>query len=272
MRTIAAFLVAALASSATAGETAWQEIAPGSKARLISSDIVRPDGKTVVGLELDLPQGTNTYWRVPGETGIPTMFDFSRSHGVAGHDVLWPYPSIETHSGYVDFVYRGATVLPVELTLDGTDAEVEVTVVMGICSDICVPANVSFALSLAADPDRAQDLRLAQAIARSPLPWTGPGEAFGAVFHDAFANVLVVELDADEVDPLSLIVDAGSTGPLFGAPQKSPDGNLVHLPFIGGEDSRDVEGMPVRLTFMTTMGPFTLERRIASAGSTAAGD
>ena len=75
-----------------------------------------------------------------------------------------------------------------------------------------------------------------------------------------------------KVDPLSLIADTGATGQLFGAPQKSPDGKLVLLPLLGGESSRDVEGMPVRLTFMTEMGPFSVERRISSAGSTAAGD
>lgn len=268
MRILAVMFVAALAGPALAGETPWQEIAPGSKARLISSDTVKPDGTTVIGLELDLPEGTNTYWRVPGETGIPTMFDFTRSHGVAGHEVLWPYPRIETHSGYVDFVYRGATVLPIEVTLESDTADLEVAVVMGICSDICVPASVSFSLRLGPQPDRAQGLRLAQAIAQSPLPWTGPDEAFGSVVYDAAADALAVELKGTEVDPLSLIADAGAGGQLFGAPQKSPDGKLVHLPFIGGEGSRGVEGMPVRLTFMTTTGPFTLERRIASAGST----
>ncbi len=39
-----------------------------------------------------MPQTTNTYWRIPGETGIPTEFDFAASTGVSGPQVHWPYP------------------------------------------------------------------------------------------------------------------------------------------------------------------------------------
>src|SRR6476660_63422 len=85
----------ALASPAIAAETPWQEIAPGVKLRLISNDTLRADGTTLAGLELDMPQSMKTYWRVPGEAGIPTELDFSGSSGVAGDQMLWPYPRIE---------------------------------------------------------------------------------------------------------------------------------------------------------------------------------
>ncbi len=273
MRTPALLLIASLTFPATAAETAWQEVAPGAKARLISSDVLKADGTTMIGLELDMPMATNTYWRVPGETGIPTEFDFTGSSGVASHDVLWPFPLVENKTGYVDFVYRGPTVLPLELKLDGKQADVEVTVLMGICSDICVPARVAFSLPLDfAAPDRAQGLRLAQALALTPMDWDDPRDPISWVGYDGAANALAISVSDPKVDPLSLIADAGDGGQLFGAPQKSPDGELVLLPLLGGESSRGVEGMPVRLTFMTEMGPFTVERRISSAGSTATGD
>jgi DsbC/DsbD-like thiol-disulfide interchange protein len=262
-----------LFTPAIAAETPWQEVAPGTRVRLISSDVLKPDGTTMVGLELDMPQATNTYWRVPGETGIPTQFDFAASKGVAGHEVLWPFPLLETKTGYVDFVYRGPTVLPVELKLDGNAADLKLGVVMGICSDICVPVTASFQLPLSfAAPDRPQGLRIAQALALTPMQWDDPRDPIGWVGFDQGAEALAVRLDDSKIDPSSLIADTGETGQLFGAPQKSPDGKLVLLPLLGGESSRDVEGMPVRLTFMTEMGPFSVERRIASAGSTVAGD
>ena len=273
MRMLVLLLTAALASPSLAGETPWQDVGPGARARLISSDVLRPDGTTLIGLELDMPASTNTYWRVPGETGIPTTFDFAGSTGVLGNDVLWPYPLTETKSGYVDFVYRGPTVLPVQLKLDGAAADLKVAVLMGICSDICVPVSISFALPLdLAKPDRAQDLRLAQAMALTPLPWQDAHDPVAWVGYDSDAKALAIKLDGGKVDPLSLIADAGEGGQLFGAPQKSPDRNLVLLPLLGGEGSRDVEGKPVRLTFMTDMGPFSVERRIESAGSTLADD
>lgn len=273
MRTPAVLLTLALSLPATAAETPWQEVAPGARVRLISADVLKPDGTTMVALEIDMPTTTNTYWRVPGETGIPTEFDFAGSRGVTGHEVLWPFPLLETKTGYVDFVYRGPTVLPVELQLDGKVANLDVKVIMGVCSDICVPVTAAFTLPLDfAAPDRAQGLRIAQALALTPMPWQDPRDPIAWVGFDSDAGALAVRLGDPQVDPLSLIADAGEGGQLFGAPQKSPDGKLVLLPLLGGESSRDVEGKPVRLTFMTEMGPFSVERRISSAGSTAADD
>lgn len=273
MRIPALLLIPMLFTPAVAAETPWQDVAPAARVRLISSDVLKPDGTTMVALEIDMPVSTNTYWRVPGETGIPTLFDFAGSRGVAGHEALWPFPLVETKTGYVDFVYRGPTVLPVELRVDSEPVDLKLGVVMGVCSEICVPVTATFELPLSfAAPDRAQGLRIAQALALTPMPWDDPRDPIGWVGFDAAARALAVKVDDTEVDPLSLIADTGDTGQLFGAPQKSPDGKLVLLPLLGGESSRDVEGMPVRLTFMTEMGPFSVERRISSAGSTAAGD
>lgn len=273
MRTPAVLLIAALSLPATAAETPWQDVAPDARVRLISSDVLKSDGTTTVALEIDMPMATNTYWRVPGETGIPTTFDFSGSTGVLSHEVLWPFPLRETKTGYVDFVYRGPTVLPVDLKLDGAATNLKLQVVMGVCSDICVPVTASFDLPLSfATPDRVQGLRIAQALALTPMPWEDPRDPIAWVGLDTASGALAVQVSDPEVDPQSLIADAGEGGQLFGAPQKSPDGKLVLLPLLGGESSRDVEGMPVRLTFMTEMGPFSVERRISSAGSTAADD
>ncbi|MGV3489698.1 MAG: protein-disulfide reductase DsbD domain-containing protein [Devosia sp.] len=270
---LALLLITALTGGAQAGETPWQEVAPDTQARLISSDILSPDGTTLVGLEVDMPAGTNTYWYVPGETGIPTTFDFAGSTGITGQEPLWPYPLIETKTGYVDYVYRGPTVLPVELVIEGGAATVELSILMGICSEICVPVSAEFQLPLSfAAPDQAQSLRLTQALARVPLPWETPDAPIDLVAYDPAANALAIGFDPLRIDPLSIIGDGSKHGQLFGAPQKSPEPNLVLLPLLGGEGGRSLEGKPVRLTFMTDMGPYTLERQINSAASTAAGD
>src|SRR5689334_5416267 len=102
------------ASPAFAGATAWQEVTAGASVRLISSD--RLDGDTTLaGLEIRLPPATNTYWRIPGDSGIPTTLDMSGSTGIGSAEVLWPFPLIEENGGYRDFVYRDALVLPIRL-------------------------------------------------------------------------------------------------------------------------------------------------------------
>ena len=104
---LCALLAVTLATgSAFAGATPWQDIAPGAKARLISSDVV-VDGMTLAGLELDMPENTNIYWRIPGETGIPTEMDFTASSGLANPTIHWPYPEIDHSRGYLDYAYYG---------------------------------------------------------------------------------------------------------------------------------------------------------------------
>lgn len=264
MRLAMLLSLALLTLPATAAETPWQDIAPDVRVRLISADVLKADGTTMVGLELDMPQGTKTYWRVPGESGIETQIDMAGSSGVAGHEIVWPYPIIEQAGGLTDFVYRGPTVLPLELKLEGRQADLRASVQMGICSDICVPAMASFALPLDfTRPDRGQGLRIAQAVARAPQDWSEPQPPLGAVAWDAAANALSVQLADPRVDPLSLIADASASGQLFGAPQKSPDGSAVFLPLLGGADTA-IEGQPVNLTFMTEMGPFSLSTAVRS--------
>lgn len=271
MRILAILLFAAIAAPALAAETPWQEVAPGVKLRLISGDVLMSDGTTLVGLEVDMPTSIKTYWRVPGETGVPTELDIGGSSGVKRHQIIWPYPRTETTGGYLDHVYRGPTVLPVELWLDGSKADLVASVMMGVCSEVCVPVTATFSLPLDfREPDRAQGLRIAQALALTPMTWDDPRDPIGAVNYDPAAGALAVRISNPQVDPLSVIADVADGRQLFGAPQKSPEADLVLLPLLGGGDQGDLDGKSVNLTFMTPMGPFEVPKRISPAGSTAA--
>ena len=262
MRIPLALAFLAFAAPSLAAETPWQEVAPGVRLRLIADNVLNPDGTTLLGLEVDMPPGYKTYWRVPGETGIPTELDFAGSRGVGGHAMIWPYPVIDQTGGFTDFVYRGLTVLPVQLTVDAASAEIKAAVTMGVCSDICVPALARFELPLDfAKPDRSQGLRLAQAVALAPGVWDDPREPFLAVAYDATANALSLQLGDAGVDPASLIADVEGGAQLFGAPQKSPDTNLVLLPLLGG-GGEGLVGKPVEITFMTNQGPFAVSRQV----------
>ena len=158
---------------AFAGETAWAEVAPGVRMRLISADQVKADGTALVAIEVDMPSDTKTYWRVPGDTGFPMELDFAGSAGITGHEVLWPFPTRDQTADYLDYVYFGPTIMPVQLEVDGNRPSVAVSVTLGVCSDICIPAQASFALPLeVAKPDRVNGLRIRQALAEVPIAWS----------------------------------------------------------------------------------------------------
>ncbi|HEY9011452.1 MAG TPA: protein-disulfide reductase DsbD domain-containing protein [Devosia sp.] len=265
MRLQLSLFLCLLVSPAFAAASDWQELAPGAKARLISADEVAADGSVQVGIEIDMPPELNTYWRVPGETGIPTVFDFRQSRGVGGFEVLWPYPEIDQSTGYVDYVYRGPTVLPIELTATGDPMDLDVTVVMGICSDICVPVEARFVLPVRLDKaDTGQSLRLRQALADVPIP----PEADAAIGPATLTGTgLSLPIDSPDVDLASLIVASDDPAILFGAPQKSPDNGGVIVPVLmGGGPS--LAGQTVEISYMTPEGPFVVHREIVPAGST----
>ncbi len=264
MRLLALICALAAASPVLAAATDWQDVAPETRVRLISADQPDANGKILAGLEIDMPPSFKTYWRVPGETGIPITLDLTGSTGIAAHQMLWPYPKIDLSQGFVDFVYYGPTVLPLELTADGQPIDLKLSAIMGICSDICVPVQASFRLMIdPTKPDAGQGVRLAQALANVPLP--GDEAAVGEVF--ATPEGLAVALNSTEIDPASVIAAGpGDSALLFGAPQKSPDKSLVLLPLLGGDETQ-VVGQTIEITYMTPSGPYVVVRKIA-AGST----
>jgi DsbC/DsbD-like thiol-disulfide interchange protein len=260
-----ALSLALLAAPAHAGETEWQEVAPGVKLRLISTGQIKPDGTTWIGIEIDMPEANKTYWRVPGETGLPTELDFAGSIGVHDHPISWPYPTRHETGDYLDYVYFGPTTLPIELDVEPGAPVVELSAVLGICSDICVPAQARFSLPLDdAAPDRPNGLRIRQALAETPMEWQGDPQPLGHVELRREDRMLAVQVGSGEVDPASLIAATPSGEPLFGTPQKSPEPHLVLIPILGKADEMDLENQAVRLTFLTGKGAFEVERTISA--------
>ena len=124
------------------------------------------DGRQMAALHITLQPGWKTYWRSPGEAGIPPAFDWAGSQNVAGVTLHWPRPKVFDLAGYRTLAYPGELVLPVEITPARTDQPVRIalSVDMGVCEDICVPITIAVTgdLSGGTEPDpliqRALDL------------------------------------------------------------------------------------------------------------------
>lgn len=260
---ILALSALSLVLPAWAGETPWQEVAPGVNLRLVSTGQINADGTALVGLELDMPENTKTYWRVPGDTGLPTELDFAGSNGVLEHEILWPYPTRYEADGYLDYVYFGPTMLPIKLKLADGASNIEVSAVLGVCSDICVPAQARFSLPLGdGAPDMPNGLRIKQAVAEVPIDWDGASQPFDKVEYRENDDMLAVHIADSDIDPASLIAATDTGEPLFGAPQKSPEPNLVLIPILGKSRDHGLETRSVQITFMTGMGAYQISRPI----------
>ncbi len=141
-------------------------------------DIVRFDllpgwrtesGTQVVGFQLTLASGWKTYWRAPGEAGIPPELNLAGSRNLAQARFHWPVPEVFEQGGMDSIGYVGQVVLPVELTLDDAAAPALMAgrLDIGVCRDVCVPVSLEFSTELPVGGDR--DAVLAVALADRPM-------------------------------------------------------------------------------------------------------
>ena len=100
------------------------------------------EGQRIAAIKLNLLPGWKTYWRAPGEAGIPPSFDWSGSSNLAGVIPLWPRPEAFQLNGMTSIGYHEALVLPLEITplRAGEPLELRLRLEIGVCKDICVPA------------------------------------------------------------------------------------------------------------------------------------
>lgn len=128
------------------------------------------DGRHMAGLEIRLAPGWKTYWRRPGEAGIPPSFNWSGSQNVAAVRIHWPVPSVIRQSGMRSVVYKDGVVLPIEVTpRDPTaPASLRLGLDMGVCKDICVPFEAEARTDLSPLPARP-DARIRAALADRPF-------------------------------------------------------------------------------------------------------
>ena len=124
------------------------------------------DGTHMAALRITLDEGWKTYWRAPGEAGIPPQFDWDGSQNLGGLDLHWPLPELIVSGGMTSLGYLHELILPIEVTAADPSADIAIEghLAFGICEHICMPldARVSAVLPAAAAD---QDPRILGALA-----------------------------------------------------------------------------------------------------------
>lgn len=123
------------------------------------------DGAWMTALRLKLAPEWKTYWRSPGDSGVPPQFDWSGTTNLGGATIHWPSPEVIDSAGDRTLGYHETLVLPIELTPASAGKAVggSVQVELGLCLNVCVPAHLTLALPPAGgDPDPRIDAALAQ--------------------------------------------------------------------------------------------------------------
>ena len=124
-------------------------------------------GKPVwLGLSITHQPHWHTYWKNPGDSGLPTTFEWKLPAGFAAGDIEWPTPKKLPIGPLLNYGYDGTVLLPVKLTVPagfaGESLPVSLKADWLVCKDVCIPESGEFALDL---PVRAATAGHAKAFA-----------------------------------------------------------------------------------------------------------
>jgi suppressor for copper-sensitivity B len=165
---IVALLGGAGIAPAAAAISEWSD-GQNVRVRLVAS---KPDavGGANAALEMELAPGWHTYWRTPGEAGIPPMFDFSGSSNLKNTAVGFPPPERLDDGFAITNIYTGRVVLP--LTVEPADPAVPVVLAMklelGVCEEVCIPVTLEASVTLEAADNAEAAAIVAEAVGRLP--------------------------------------------------------------------------------------------------------
>jgi DsbC/DsbD-like thiol-disulfide interchange protein len=157
-------LAAAIIASSLAIEARAEDASPWqrdghSAVRLLAGS--RSGAVLLGGIAVQLQPGWKTYWRTPGDSGVPPRFDFSKSENIEAVTVLWPAPAkFDDGAGGHSMGYHDQIVLPLRIVAKNADKPVTLRagINYAVCEKICIPVEANAELgftSVASTEDNA---------------------------------------------------------------------------------------------------------------------
>jgi DsbC/DsbD-like thiol-disulfide interchange protein len=199
------------ASAHAADESPWSEDVR-SAIRLIAGSNKSTDASLRAGIEIKLQPGWKTYWRYPGDSGVPPQFDFSGSENLKAAKVLYPAPHLFTDETGQSLGYKDKVIFPLAISPQqpGKPVRLRLKADYAVCEKMCVPAEGRTELLLVL-ADSAQNSGLTAAEARVPKQTTAAQAGLTAQRVGGGAKPTVaVDLAAPPGQPVELFVEGPS--------------------------------------------------------------
>ncbi len=269
-------MIGAAVQPALAGVAAsdWQPGEKGNVRLIAATNGVADDGTVRLGLEVDLEPGWKTYWRSPGDAGIPPSINWDGSANLQSTEFLWPAPERFSYYGLDTFGYGDQVVYPIDIVAadSGEAVQLRGQVFLLICDDVCIPHDYSVSLDLPAGPAGPSDHAGLLDRFRAQVP--GDGSGVGLTIEGAglsgSAETPLVEVAIRSSEPFvapDLLVE-GPEDVVFRAPQVelSDDGLLARISVpaedaFGDERALPLNAQPLLVTLVD--GDRAMEAEIA---------
>jgi DsbC/DsbD-like thiol-disulfide interchange protein len=236
----------------------WQRDAH-SAVRLLAGS--RSGAVLLGGISIQLQPGWHTYWRTPGDSGVPPHFDFSKSDNVEAVTVMWPAPiKFDDGAGGTALGYKQQVTLPLRIVPKSADKPVTLRadINYAVCDKLCIPVEASAELAFASVAS-TEDSNLSEALNTVPKP-ANVGDPNPLTIRDVKregkANVLV-DVSAPDGKEVSLFVEGPTPDWALPVPKllehsppgvkrfafeldglppgASPDGAALKLTLVGGD-------------------------------------
>ena len=259
LRLAVAVVASSLAIEVHAGDSSpWQRDGH-SAVRLLAGS--RSGAVLLGGIAFQLQPGWKTYWRTPGDSGVPPRFDFSKSDNVEAVTVLWPAPmKFDDGAGGQSLGYKTQVVLPLRIVAKNADKPVTLRadISYAVCEKLCIPVEARAELAFTSVAS-TEDGALSAALDSVPKP-ANVGDpnplTIRDVKRDGKLNVLVdvAVPDAREVSlfvegptpdwalPVPKLIEGGYPGvKRFGfeldglPPDAKPEGAALKFTLVGGD-------------------------------------
>ena len=235
------FLIASksvLASSPVFGE---QVTGAHIKVGLVSEQGYLVAGETAqLALRLLPEAGWHTYWKNPGDTGLPTRLAWHLPERFKAGNIEWPIPERIDYEGAVNFGYHGETWLPVSVSVpaaiepstvnDNGEILLSATAKWLICKDVCIPGKAELELLLPLSDsalERATHPLFDQARSKIPRLVYGTDASY-AVGERVDISVALNTLPALQRSP-EVFIGNTSIVDNFDAPKVTINGETLHI-------------------------------------------
>jgi DsbC/DsbD-like thiol-disulfide interchange protein len=235
-------LTLAAAGSAQASSSAWLET-DGARIRLVTTGEPDAQGHLKGMLDIQLQPGWKTYWRDPGDAGVPPTIDVSGNPDIERVDIDFPVPQRHDEGDFQWAGYDYPVALPVTFTFKAGSGSspIDADVFLGVCETICVPVQGRFSV----DPAAASD---------DPLDEAGVTAAFAAIPEAAKPGFSVTLAEKSETTATFEASFPGtlSTAELFVA---GADGYVFTTPVRQERDEKTFFTVEVTRPDETPVGP-----------------
>jgi len=197
------------------------------------------------GVLVELAPGWKTYWRMPGDSGIPPEFTWTPSQP-AKVVVQFPTPSRHVDKSGEAVGYETQVIFPVTVTPDKPEAlDLRLDLFFAVCKDVCIPAQAEASISLGTD---ARDPLGSSRVetARAAVPAAGDAVTGAEIASEDGKSVLRLAL---KERPEDIFVES-TTSAYFHAPVLSDDGHEARLAISSLSDPAKLKGQAITITYV----------------------